>query len=146
MLHVNYEAIDIGPGRLAEIDEARGRIQVRVARSAPLWAVVQQLNIEVDRFLATSDWFQLWKDEIISRGTADCSLRAVYLLNCEEPGGVTIRERRGIVRVNVDPALTTAEFAAAMNPATEQFLSGGQWFQMYAGEIIDMSPEPMSHV
>jgi hypothetical protein len=33
-----------------------------------------------------------------------------------------------------------------MNPATKKQLSGGRWFQLYAGEIIDNSPEPMSQV
>lgn len=146
MLHVTYEAVDLGPDRLAEIDEDRGRIQFRVSRSAPLKAVVRQLNVELDRFLLTSDWFQLWKDEIVSRDTPGCSLRAVYLLERDEPDGVSIRERRGIVRIRIDPGLTVAEFAAAMNAATAKFLAGGQWFQMYAGEIIDMTPEELTEV
>jgi hypothetical protein len=25
-----------------------------------------------------------------------------------------------------------------MNPASELFLAGGRWFQLYAGEIIDI--------
>jgi hypothetical protein len=33
-----------------------------------------------------------------------------------------------------------------MNPATTDFLAGGQWFQLYAGEIVDNGPEPMSKV
>lgn len=147
MLCVEYEATeDLHPGQLADIAEDRGHIRVRVDRSAPLAAVVRQLNVEIDRLLSTSHWFQLWKDEIISRGTPDCSLGVVYLLEREEPGGVVVRERRGLVRVLIDPALSTEEFAAAMNPATEEFLDGGQWFQLYAGEIIDMTPDSVSRV
>lgn len=145
MLHVTYEAVD-RPARLAEIDEHRGRIRVVVDKDAPLAAVVQQLTAEIEQFLTTSDWFQLWKDEIISRGTPDCSLRVVYLLDPLEPGGVEVQERRGLVSVHIDPDLTVEEFAAAMNPATKTFLDGGCWFQHYAGEIIDMTPEPMTQV
>lgn len=147
MLRVEYEAVeDLHPGRLADISEDRGHIRVRVDGTAPLADVVRQLNVEVESLLSTSQWFQLWKDEIVSRGTPDCSLGVVYLLQCEEPDGVTVRERRGLVRVLIDPALSTEEFAAAMNPATERFLEGGQWFQLYGGEIIDMTPETVSKV
>jgi len=147
MLCVEYEATDdLQPGQLADIGEDRGHIRVRVHRTAPLADVVRQLNIEIDRFLSTSHWFQLWKDEIISRGTPDCSLGVVYLLEREEPGCVVVRERRGLVRVLIDPTLSTEEFAAAMNPATKEFLNGGQWFQLYAGEIIDMTPDTVSRV
>lgn len=145
MLHVTYEAA-VDPDRFAEVDEERGAIRVLVDRAAPLALVVQHLNDELEKFLATSDWFQLWRNEIISRGTPDCSLAVVYLLDPLQPGGVQIQERRGLVTVHIDPALSVAEFAAAMNPATKQFLDGGCWFQQYAGEIVDNSPEPMSQV
>jgi hypothetical protein len=147
MLRVEYEAVeDLHPGQLADISEDRGHIRVRVHRPSPLVDVVRQLNVEIDLFLSRSHWFQLWKDEIVSRGTPDCPLGIVYLLQRDQPGGVTVRERRGLVRVLIDPDLSTAEFAAAMNPATEKFLEGGQWFQLYGGEIIDMTPESASRV
>lgn len=147
MLDVTYEAVeDLPPGRLAKIDEDRGTIRVRVDASAPLPEVVGQLNREIDQLLTSSDWFQLWKDEIVSRGTPAYSLRIVYLLEKKEERGVYVEERKGLVSVHIDPVLNAEEFAAAMNPATRQHLAGGQWFQMYAGEIIDNSPEPMSQV
>lgn len=146
MLHVAYEAVDLGPERVAAIDEDRGSIQVRVSQRSPLDVVVRCLNTEIERFMAASHWFQLWRDEIISRATPDISLQVVYLLDRRQPGGVEIHERKGLVSVHIDPALTVAEFAAAMNPATEKFLDGGCWFQLYAGEIIDNSPETMSQV
>lgn len=137
MLDVRYEAVDdLTPGRLARIDEDRATIRVRVDKSAPLAAVVQQLNVEIDEFLATSYWFQLWRKEIVSRGTPDCSLRVEYLLEKEDGHAVCVKERRGLVSVYIDPALTTEQFVAAMNPATQEHLAGGRWFQMYAGEII----------
>lgn len=147
MLHVTYEAVeDLDPGRLAQIVEDRGRIQVRLDRNAPLPDVVRQLNIEVEDLMSAACWFQLWKDEIVSRGTPGSPLRIQYLLHCEEPDCAVVRENKGLVRVHIDPGLSVEQFAAAMNPATEKFLSGGQWFQLYAGEIIDMSPEPVSQV
>ncbi|MDQ0758777.1 hypothetical protein [Streptomyces canus] len=146
MLSVTYEAVSLARGRLADIDEDRGRIRVRVAKTAPLADVVRQLNIEIDHFLSTSQLFQLWKDEIVSRATPDCSLSIIHLLHLEQPEGIVVREKRGIVTTHIDPALTTEQFAAAMNPAIEEILDGGQWFQMYAGEIIDMSPEELTEV
>ncbi|NUP15424.1 MAG: hypothetical protein HOZ81_04835 [Streptomyces sp.] len=105
------------------------------------------MNEEIDQFLATSNWFQLWDDEIVSRATPGCSLRVVYRLDPRVPGPeIGLGERKGLIVVYIPPEFTTEEFAVAMNPVSEQFLAGGRWFQMYAGEIIDNSPEPMSQV
>lgn len=147
MLHVTYEAVeDLDPGRLAQILEDRGRIQVRLDKHAPLPDVVRQLNIEVEDLMSAACWFQLWKDQIVSRSTPDAPLRVQYLLHREEPDCAVVRENKGLVRVHIDPDLSVEQFAAAMNPATKELLSGGQWFQLYAGEIVDNSPEPMSQV
>lgn len=147
MLDVAYEAVtDLAPGRLALIDEDRGTIRVRLDKYAPLAAVIAQLNIEIDLLMSSARWFQLWGDEIVSRNTPDRPLRVEYLLDKKVPLGVGVAEDKGIVRVYVDPALDATGFAASMNPATKDFLAGGCWFQLYAGEIIDNSPEPMSQV
>lgn len=147
MLDVTYEAVeDLTPGRLAAIDEDRGTIRVRLDKSQPLADVVRQLNIEIDRLLSSAHWFQLWRTEIVSRDTPGRPLRIEYLLEKKEPRCAFIEERKGLVSVFIDPVLDTAQFAAAMNPASRDFLAGGQWFQLYAGEIIDNSPEPMSRI
>jgi hypothetical protein len=147
MLDVAYEAVsDMPPGRLAKIDEDRGRIRVRLDRSARLDDVVRQLNIEIDDLMRRSNWFQLWGDEIISHTTPGRPLGIEYLLQQREDQCVFVEERKGLVSVFIDPALSVAEFAAVMNPATKQQLDAGHWFQLYAGEIIDNSPEPMSQV
>lgn len=147
MLDVAYEAVDdLAPGRLARIDEDRGTIRVRLDKGAPLVDVVRQLNVEVDQLLSSSHWFQLWGDEIVSRDTPHAPLRIHYLLDKKVPLGVGVAEGKGTLRVYIDPALETEQFAAVMNPATEEHLAGGCWFQLYAGEIIDNSPEPMSQV
>lgn len=147
MLDVAYEAVaDLPPGRLARIDEDRGRVRVLVDKNADLVDVVRQLNIEVDRFLSTSHWFQLWKDEIVSRDTPDQPLRVEYIFDVRAPG-VGMYEDRGIMHIYIHPDLDTEQFVAVMNPATKQQLSGGHWFQLYGGEIIDNGPEqPMTRV
>jgi hypothetical protein len=142
MLDVIYEAVnDLAPGKLAEIDEDRGKVRVRLDRTRPLDVVVQQLNIEVENLIRSCRWFQLWGDEIVCRDTPGRPLRVEYLLEQKEEYGTYIEERKGLVSVFIDPALDTAAFAASMNPTTENFLAGGHWFQLYAGEIIDISPE-----
>lgn len=147
MLDVAYEAVDdLTPGRLARIDEDRGRIRVRLDRTAPLAAVVRQLNIEISQLMSSARWFQLWGDEIVSHNTPGRPLRIEYLLHCLVPDTAIVREDKGLLEVHIDPALSTDEFAAVMNPVTKAQLDAGQWFQMYAGEIIDNSPEPMSHI
>lgn len=148
MLDVAYMAVDdLPPGRLAQIDEDRGTIRVRVDKNAPFPDVIRRLNIEIDQFLATSHWFQLWEDEIVSRATPGCSLRVLYRLDSRVPGPeIGLGERKGLIVVYIPPEFDTEQFAAAMNPVSEEFLAGGRWFQMYAGEIIDNSPEPMSQV
>jgi len=145
MLDVTYEAVDdLAPGCLATIDEGRGRLRVRLERNALLKDAIAQLNIEVDSLMRSARWFQLWKDEIVSRNSPDRPLRVEYRLECKEEDGAYIEERKGLVSVFVDPSLSIEQFAAAMNPSTECFLAGGQWFQLYGGEIIDNSPERVS--
>jgi hypothetical protein len=148
MLDVTYEVEALEPGILAVIDEDRGKIRVRLDESARLADVVRKLNSEIDKLLSSSHWFQLWKDEIVCRDTPATSLRVEYVLHHKVPRdlGVGIAEDKGIVRVYICPEISTAQFAAFMNPATRDFLDGGQWFQLYGGEIIDNSPEPMSHI
>jgi hypothetical protein len=149
MLHVTYEISDrLTPGRLAQIDEDRGRVQVLLDGTAPLADVVPALNDEIDRFMQSAQWFQLWDDEIVSRDTPGRPLRIEYILDGRFPYsiGAGVAEDRGTVRVYINPGLTTRAFAAAMNPATRRFLKDGHWFQLYGGEIIDASPETMSGV
>jgi hypothetical protein len=147
MLDVTYEAVDnLPPGRLAQIDEDRGKIRVRLDRTEPLNAVVAQLNIEIDDLMASARWFQLWKDEIVSCNSPDRPLRIDYVLKKKKDYPTCVEERKGHLQVFIDPQLRVDEFAASMNPVTEEHLAGGHWFQLHGGEIIDNSPEPMSQV
>ncbi|MYU20754.1 hypothetical protein [Streptomyces sp. SID8352] len=143
MLDVTYEATtNLAPGRLAEITEDRGRIRVRLDQTQPLEAVVTNLNGEITRLMSSAHWFQLWRDEIICRDTPGRPLKIEYLLKMRVPLASWVDEGKGLVSVYIDPALTVQGFAASMTSATRDFLAGGQWFQLYAGEIIDNSPEP----
>jgi hypothetical protein len=146
MLDVTYAAVDMDGDRLAKIDEDRGRVRVCLDKDAPLAAVVGQLNVELDQLLTSSYWFQLWGDEIVSKDSPLRSLRVVCRLKHKAGGGVVIEERKGLVSIHIDPDLSVEEFAAAMNPAIVEFLSAGHWFQMFAGEIVDNSSEPLSQV
>jgi hypothetical protein len=149
MLDVAYEAVvDLPPGRLAEINEDRGWIRVRVDKHEKLADVVRQLNIEIDRLMSSARWFQLWDTEIVSRDSPGRPLSVTYILCPQVPRemGVGVGESRGAVRVYICPELDVEAFAAAMNPAVQGFLEAGHWFQLYGGEIIDNSPEPMNQV
>lgn len=149
MLDVAYEAVtDLPPGRLADIDEDRGRIRVRLDKAQPLADVVRQLNRRIDQLMSSARWFQLWKDEIVCSDTPGRPLRVEYLFRSWVPRdiGAGVAEDRGTVRVYICPDLDPEQFAAAMNEASREFLAGGHWFQLYAGEIIDNSPEPVNRV
>ena len=143
MLHVTYEAVDdLTPGRLVHVDEARGQIRVTLDAHAPLRDVVRKLNIEIDQLMAAGHWFQWWKNEVICRETPGSPLRIDYLLHRLISGTTVALENKGIIEFHIDPALGTEQFAASINAAVGSLLAGGQWFQLYAGEIIDNSPEP----
>jgi hypothetical protein len=71
-------------------------------------------------------------------------LRAKYVLNngLDHETPVVVRESRGMVRVELSPTEFSPAACAALNAATEQLLAGGQWFQIWHGEIVSMeSPE-----
>ncbi|MFF1684664.1 hypothetical protein [Streptomyces sp. NPDC058254] len=141
MLRVVYEAADdLKPDKPVEISEDRGIITVRIRRTADAPTYTAALNGELEKFLANSEWFQLWKDEIVSPQSSECPVRVVYVLDLDgalDAGdAVEIREHRGLVEILVDPEVDVARFVAALNRAIEEFLAGGQWFQHWQGEIV----------
>ncbi|MFF9240042.1 hypothetical protein ACF1AL_14580 [Streptomyces sp. NPDC014801] len=147
MLHVTYEAAeDLEPGRLARIEEDRGRLCVKLDKFAPLAAVLDQLNVEMAHFLERADWYQLWGSEIASRHNPKAPIRLEFIPLPGAPNGAAIFEELGTVHIYVEPTLNVEQFVAALNPAVKDFLASGCWFQLYAGEIIDHNPESMSQV
>lgn len=58
----------------------------------------------------------------------------------DEP--VAAREIRGKVTFDLCRGLFLPEGVAALNSATAQVLAGGQWFQLWRGEVVSIhSPE-----
>lgn len=147
MLYVTYEAVtDLPPGRLVDIDEGGGRVEIRFDENAPLEDVVAQFNIEIDTMVRSARWFQLWDDEIVSCNTPSKPLQIEFILEKREHLGVVFAESKGDLKAFVDPDIDVARFAAVMNILTAKHLSGGRWFQLHGGEIYDVGPEPMSRV
>ena len=55
---------------------------------------------------------------------------------------VKIVESRGRIQYELCGGLFLPEGVAALNSAAEKLLAGGQWFQLWKGEIVSMaSPE-----
>lgn len=145
MLRVVYEATPhIRLGQLVETQESRGRVSVKIQEGADVDAYTTALNHALKRFLADCNWFQIWRGRIISASSPESPLTVTYqaddqidLRKCVE-----VRESCGLVVVHVARAATVDQFVRAINPSTEAFLAGGQWFQLWQGEIITMdSPE-----
>lgn len=56
---------------------------------------------------------------------------------------VRVVERRGSLRFDLCRGLFLPEGVAALNSAARLVLAGGQWFQLWRGEIVGMAtPEP----
>ncbi|GHJ21690.1 hypothetical protein ACH4LN_18165 [Streptomyces albus] len=61
-------------------------------------------------------------------------------LSIDEP--VRVTETRGHITYELHSGLFLPEGVAALNSATRAILAGGQWFQLWKGEIISMeTPE-----
>lgn len=145
MLRVVYKATPhLRLGQLVEISESRGRIAISIQENADVKDYTGALNTALERFLANCSWFQIWRGRIISANSPDSPLTVTYqpddrigLRKCVE-----VRESCGLVQVHVSSLATAGQFVRAMNPSLELFLAGGQWFQLWQGEIITMdSPE-----
>ncbi|MFJ4637502.1 hypothetical protein ACIP69_17995 [Streptomyces hygroscopicus] len=69
-------------------------------------------------------------------------VRYVYddTLTFEDP--VELEERRGNIKFKLCRGLFLPEGVAGLNSAVQTLLAGGQWFQLWRGEIVSMrSPE-----
>lgn len=64
------------------------------------------------------------------------------LANLSEYAPVRITEGRGWVNYELSKGLFLPEGVAALNSANTQLLAGGQWFQLWRGDVVSMrSPE-----
>lgn len=144
MLAVIYEAdSNLASGELVEIEESRGRVDIKVRGDADAAAFVPTLNRKLGELVGRCRWFQIWRGQIISADHPDSPLTVQYVVDPEvsRRACVQIRESQGRVRLHVSPAATTGEFVSALNPAIRQFLAGGQWFQLWNGEIVTMDDD-----
>lgn len=144
MLRVVYEATELGSDRPAAIKESRGRVDVSLRKGATAGECIPTLNEELREFVGQCGWFQIWRGQIISAYSPDSPLTVQYEADraVGRRLGVQIREHRGVVRLHVYPDLRAEDLVRALNPAIERFLAGGQWFQLWEGEIVTMeSPE-----
>jgi len=144
MLRVVYEAAELGPDRFAAIQESRGRVDITLRKGATAHDYLPHLNRELKDFVGRCGWFQIWRGQIISADSPESPLTVQYEADSavDRRVGVQIREHRGVVRLHVCPDLPAEELVRALNPAIEQFLAGGQWFQLWEGEIVTMdSPD-----
>lgn len=139
MLRVVYEAADHVLGQAVEIREKRGRVEVRIDKYATADEFVRALNPAIELFMTGCGWFQIWKGEIVSIASPGSPLRVEYEVDDLGPGQIVeIRESRGLVGIHVARTATADEFVRALNPSIEEFLAGGQWFQLWKGEIVTM--------
>lgn len=145
MLRAVYEATtDLAAGEMVDIEEARGRVTVKLRTGATADDYIPPLNRELAAFVGRCGWFQIWRGQIISANSPDSPLLVQFEADPDVGPiqGVQIRERRGAVRLHVCPSLLAEDIVRSLNPAIERFLAGGQWFQLWEGEIITMeSPD-----
>ncbi|GGW50038.1 hypothetical protein [Streptomyces griseoloalbus] len=141
MLRVVYRTVgNPASGRLVNIDEYRGRLDVQLREGVNIEEILHALNDELEQFLAKCGWFQIWRGRVISANSPESPLTVQYvtdpdvdLLTC-----VQVRECGGVVRVHVCPDASLKQFARVINLSTERLLAGGQWFQYFEGEIVTM--------
>lgn len=64
------------------------------------------------------------------------------LADLPEDAPVVVREARGRVKYELSRGLFVPEHAAALEAATEMVIAGGQWFQLWRGDVVSLrSPE-----
>ncbi|MFF6847043.1 hypothetical protein [Streptomyces antimycoticus] len=69
-------------------------------------------------------------------------VRYIYSDDCTWEQPVEAEERRGSIRFKLCRGLFQPQGVAGLNSAVQQLLAGGQWFQLWRGEIVSMhSPE-----
>lgn len=59
-----------------------------------------------------------------------------------EDAPVRVKEGRGWIRYELSRGLYRPEGVAALNSAVAQVIAGGQWFQLWRGDVVSLrSPE-----
>jgi hypothetical protein len=140
MLRVVYEAThDLEPGQMVELTETRGQVTVRIRHGVQAHEYAGPLNAALERFVGECGWFQIWRGQVMSAASPENPLTVQFTIDSEiRLPGVQIRESRGVVRLHVCAEVLSQDLVQALNPAIENFLRGGQWFQLWQGEIVTM--------
>ncbi|MFB7500096.1 hypothetical protein ACFC09_36355 [Streptomyces sp. NPDC056161] len=144
MLRVVYEATtDLSPDQAVEILETRGRVTIKLRAGTVAEDYIAPLNRALAAFVGECGWFQIWRGQVISAASPESPLTVQFVADpkLDRIQAVQIRESRGVVRLHVCPELTAAELARAVNRPIELFLAGGQWFQLWQGEIVTMDDQ-----
>ncbi|TXS48895.1 hypothetical protein [Streptomyces sp. OR43] len=143
MLRAVYEAADLDAGVISNWREDRGLLQISVARHATPTQFTQALNATLADILECAHWYQVWRGEVISIASPSSPLRVRFQISDFSPAPlVDMRERKGLVTIHVSPDALVDEFVQALNAAVGELLAGGQWFQLWRGEIVTMdSPD-----
>ncbi|MFF7329750.1 hypothetical protein [Streptomyces sp. NPDC008150] len=145
MLRVVYESShDLAADEIVQIKETRGRVTIKIRAGSRAEDYIPPLNAALKVFVDQCSWFQIWRGQIISAASPDSPLTVQYVADPDVSlrSGAEIREDCGTVRLHVSPAFPAELVVCFLNPAIEKFLSGGQWFQWWQGEIVTMdSPE-----
>jgi hypothetical protein len=140
MLQIVYRATtEVDRGQVVTIDEARGQVTVNIHRDATADEAARALTSEVQKLLARCTWFQIWRGRVLC-ADSDSSLAVKYEADdvVDRMKVVEIRESQGLVTFHIARSASAPMFALALTRALECFLAGGQWFQLWEGEIITM--------
>lgn len=146
MLRVVYQAADLKPGELCDWHEDRGFLGIRVARGTRAHEFIPSLNETLRDLLKNAQWYQLWEGEIVSTDHPESPIRVTFAVSPFRPApAVDVREHKGLVTLYVSPTATIDEIVPFLNTSIEELLAGGQWFQVWRGEIVTMdSPDSMA--
>ncbi|KAB1979274.1 hypothetical protein [Streptomyces triticiradicis] len=146
MLRVVYHPANLEAGRLSDWYEDRGFVEFRVARDTKASQFIPSLNETLRNFLTHGHWYQVWEGEVVSADHPSSPIRVTFEPSPFHPAPpVDLREHKGHVAVYLAPTATIEEIAPILNASVEEVLDGGQWFQLWHGEIVTMdSPDSMA--
>jgi hypothetical protein len=146
MLRVIYQATELKPGLLADWHEERGLVKILVASGTRADRIIPQLNAALRDLIKNAHWYQVWDGEIVSADHPENPIGVTFEASPFDPAPlVDIREHKGHVALYVPPAALIDDIVKVLNPAIEEFLAGGCWFQLWHGEIITIdSAEAMA--
>lgn len=170
MLVCKFRLADLDPfEEPVRISEGRGDVVVEIPRAFYTDYAVQGLDEVHAELFSSGRWFQLWDGEIVSlssppepqhpagaarpavgyppRIKGDPGQAVRYVLDDEIPGGKPARleHARGRVTFCMTSKCFTrvgleAGAIAAMQEAGQAMLRGGQWIQVWDGEIVTYYP------